>query len=145
MQHIPYKGGALALNDVIGGQVPIFFGSVASTKQYVDSGKLNALAVTSKKRALSMPNVPTMVQAGVPGYEVYEWNGVFAPSAIPTKISKKISDSIAKVMQSPEVSEKVLGLGGEIFPGDSEAADKFIKSQMIEWSKLVKAGKITVD
>lgn len=145
MQHIPYKGGGPALNDVIGGQVPVFFGSVASTKQYVDAGKLNALAVTGKKRASSMPTVPTMAEAGVPGYEVYEWNGIFAPSATPATILIKISGAISKVMQSPEVKEKVLSLGGEPFQGNSEAADKFIKGQMAEWAKLVKTGKITVD
>jgi tripartite-type tricarboxylate transporter receptor subunit TctC len=145
MQHIPYKGGGPALNDVIGGQVPIFFGSVASTKQYVDTGKLNALAVTGKKRASSMPTVPTMAEAGVPGYEVYEWNGIFAPSATPAPILLKISDAIAKVMQSNEVKEKVASLGGELFQGNAEAADKFIKAQMGEWSKLVKSGKISID
>jgi tripartite-type tricarboxylate transporter receptor subunit TctC len=145
MQHIPYKGGGPALNDVIGGQVPVFFGSVASTKQHVDSGKLNALAVTGKKRASSMPNVPTMAEAGVPSYEVYEWNAVFAPAATPAPIVQKLSDAIAKVMQSPEVKEKVAGLGGEIFQGNAEAADKFIKAQMAEWAKLVKSGKIAVD
>jgi tripartite-type tricarboxylate transporter receptor subunit TctC len=145
MQHIPYKGGGPALNDVVGGQVPVFFGSVASTKQYVESGKLNALAVTGKKRASSMPNVPTMAEAGIAGYEVYEWNGIFAPAATPAAILTKISDAIAKVMQSPEVKEKVSSLGGEIFQGNADAADKFIKVQMAEWSKLVKSGKITVD
>ena len=145
MQHVPYKGGGPALNDVIGGQVPVFFGSVASTKQYVDSGKLNALAVTGKKRASSMPAVPTMAEAGVPGYEVYEWNGIFAPSGTPAPILIKLSDAIAKVMASPEVREKVLSLGGEPFQGNSEAADKFIKAQMAEWAKLVKTGKIAVD
>ena len=145
MQHIPYKGGGPALNDVIGGQVPVFFGSVASTKQHVDSGKLNALAVTGKKRASSMPNVPTMAEAGVPSYEVYEWNAVFVPAATPGPIVQRLSDAIAKVMQSPEVREKVAGLGGEIFQGNSEAADKFIKAQMAEWAKLVKSGKIAVD
>lgn len=145
MQHIPYKGGGPALNDVIGGQVPVFFGSVASTKQYVDSGKLNALAVTGKKRAASMPNVPTMAEAGVAGYEVYEWNGIFAPAGTPAPILIKLSDAIAKVMASPEVREKVLSLGGEPFQGNSEAADKFIKAQMTEWAKLVKTGKIAVD
>jgi tripartite-type tricarboxylate transporter receptor subunit TctC len=145
MQHIPYKGGGPALNDVIGGQVPVFFGSVASTKQHVDSGKLTALAVTGKKRASSMPNVPTMAEAGVPSYEVYEWNAVFAPAATPAPIVQKLSDAIAKVMQSPEVKEKVAGLGGEIFQGNAEAADKFIKAQMAEWAKLVKSGKIAVD
>ncbi len=145
MQHIPYKGGGPALNDVIGGQVPVFFGSVASTKQHVDSGKLTALAVTGKKRASSMPNVPTMVEAGVPSYEVYEWNAIFAPAATPAPIVQRLSDAIAKVMQSPEVREKVAGLGGEVFQGNSEAADKFIKAQMAEWAKLVKSGKIAVD
>ena len=145
MQHIPYKGGGPALNDVIGGQVPVFFGSVASTKQYVDSGKLNALAVTGKKRASSMPNVPTMAEAGVAGYEVYEWNGIFAPSGTPAPILIKLSDAIAKVMASPEVREKVLSLGGDPFQGNSEAADKFIKAQMAEWAKLVKTGKVAVD
>ena len=145
MQHIPYKGGGPALNDVIGGQVPVFFGSVASTKQYVDTGKLNALAVTSKKRASSMPSVPTMAEAGVPGYEVYEWNGIFAPAATPAPILVKISDAIAKVMQSAEVRDKVLSLGGDPFGGNAEAADKFVKAQMAEWAKLVKTGKISVD
>jgi len=145
MQHVPYKGGGPALNDVIGGQVPVFFGSVASTKQYVDSGKLNALAVTGKKRASSMPSVPTMAEAGVPGYEVYEWNGIFAPAATPAPILIKLSDAISKVMQSPEVRERVLSLGGEPFQGNSEAADKFIKAQMAELAKLVKTGKIAVD
>ena len=145
MQHIPYKGGGPALNDVIGGQVPVFFGSVASTKQYVDTGKLNALAVTSKKRASSMPSVPTMAEAGVPGYEVYEWNGIFAPAATPAPILVKISDAIAKVMQSAEVRDKVLSLGGDPFGGNAEAADKFVKTQMAEWAKLVKTGKISVD
>lgn len=145
MQHIPYKGGGPALNDVIGGQVPVFFGSVASTKQYVDTGKLNALAVTSKKRASSMPSVPTMAEAGVPGYEVYEWNGIFAPAATPAPILVKVSDAIAKVMQSAEVRDKVLSLGGDPFGGNAEAADKFVKTQMAEWAKLVKTGKISVD
>ena len=145
MQHIPYKGGGPALNDVVGGQVPVFFGSVASTKQYVETGKLNALAVTGKKRASSMPTVPTMAEAGIAGYEVYEWNGIFAPAATPVVILTKISDAITKVMQSPEVKDKVSSLGGEIFLGNADAADKFIKLQMSEWSKLVKSGKITVD
>ena len=145
MQHIPYKGGGPALNDVLGGQVPVFFGSVASTKQYVDTGKLNALAVTGKKRATSMPTVPTMAEAGVAGYEVYEWNGIFAPAATPAPILLKLSEAITKVMQTPEVKDKVISLGGEIFQGNANEADKFIKAQIAEWARLVKSGKISVD
>ncbi|MEI6147362.1 MAG: tripartite tricarboxylate transporter substrate binding protein, partial [Methylococcales bacterium] len=141
MQHIPYKGGGPALNDVLGGQVPVFFGSVASTKQYVDTGKLNALAVTGKKRATSMPTVPTMAEAGVAGYEVYEWNGIFAPAATPAPILLKLSEAITKVMQTPEVKDKVISLGGEIFQGNANEADKFIKAQIAEWARLVKSGK----
>ena len=145
MQHIPYKGGGPALNDVIAGQVPIFFGSVASTKQFVDSGKLNALAVTSRKRASSMPSVPTMTEAGIVSYEVYEWNALFAPAATPNIILQKLTDGISKVTQSTEFVEKVNSLGGEVFQGNAEVADVFIKSQMMQWAKLIKSGKITVD
>ena len=145
MQHIPYKGGGPALNDVIAGQVPIFFGSVASTKQFVDSGKLNALAVTSRKRASSMPSVPTMTEAGIVSYEVYEWNALFAPPATPNIILQKLTDGISKVTQSTEFVEKVNSLGGEVFQGNAEVADVFIKTQMMQWAKLIKSGKITVD
>ncbi|MEY3753845.1 MAG: hypothetical protein RLY27_445 [Pseudomonadota bacterium] len=145
MQHIPYKGGGPALNDVIAGQVPIFFGSVASTKQFVDAGKLNALAVTSRKRASSMPNVPTMTEAGIVSYEVYEWNALFAPAATPNTILQKLTDGISKVTQSAEFVEKVNSLGGEVFQGSAEVADVFIKTQMTQWAKLIKSGKITVD
>ncbi|SMC54495.1 Tripartite-type tricarboxylate transporter, receptor component TctC [Polynucleobacter kasalickyi] len=145
MQHIPYKGAGLALNDVLGGQVPVFFGSVASTKQYVDTGKLMALAVTSKKRASSMPHVPTMVEAGVPEYEVYEWNAVFAPSGISDELSLKISEALAKVLQTPEVKAKILSLGGEIFTGGPQQSQEFVKSQINEWSKVIKEKKISID
>jgi len=145
MQHIPYKGGGPALNDVIAGQVPIFFGSVASTKQFVDAGKLNALAVTSRKRASSMPSVPTMTEAGIVSYEVYEWNALFAPAATPNTILQKLTDGISKVTQSAEFVEKVNSLGGEVFQGSAEVADVFIKTQMTQWAKLIKSGKITVD
>ena len=102
-------------------------------------------AKPQKKIASSMPNVPTMAEAGVPSYEVYEWNAIFAPAATPALIVQRLSDAITKVMQSSEVKEKVTGLGGEIFQGNSEAADKFVKAQMTEWAKLVKSGKITVN
>ena len=145
MQHIPYKGAGLALNDVLGGQVPVFFGSVASTKQYVDSGKLIALAVTSKKRATSMPTIPTMLEAGIPEYEVYEWNAVFAPSAISDEIYQKITEAISKVLQTPEVKAKIVSLGGEIFTGNAQQAVEFEKAQILQWSKVIKEKKISID
>ena len=145
MQHVPYKGGGPALNDVIGGQVPVFFGSVASTKQFVESNQLRALAVTGKKRVASMPNVPTMYESGIANYEVYEWNGIFAASNTPAPILLKISNAIAKVMQLPEVKEKVARLGGEPFQGNSNDAEKFVLNQINVWSQVIKSSNITVD
>jgi hypothetical protein len=145
MVGVPYKGGAAALNDVMAGQVPIFFGSVASSKPYVESKKLNALAVTSKKRVNLFPSVPTMEESGVSAYEVYEWNAIFAPSGTPEAIVKKISDAIASVMQLSEMKERVTSLGGEQFQGGAVEAHQFIQTQYQEWGKVIREKKISLD
>ncbi len=145
MVGVPYKGGAAALNDVMAGQVPLFFGSVASSKQYVESNKLKALAVTSKKRVGVFPNVPTMEEAGIPSYEIYEWNAIFAPSGTPDFIVKKMSEAIATVMQLPEMKERVMNLGGEQFQGGSNEANQFIQTQFQEWAKVIREKKISLD
>jgi tripartite-type tricarboxylate transporter receptor subunit TctC len=145
MVGVPYKGGAAALNDVMAGQVPIFFGSVASSKPYVEAKKLNALAVTSKKRVNLFPSVPTMEEAGVAAYEVYEWNAIFVPSGTPEAIVKKLSDAIAAVMQLPEMKERVISLGGEQFQGGPNEANQFIQTQFQEWGKIIRDKKISLD
>jgi tripartite-type tricarboxylate transporter receptor subunit TctC len=122
MTHVPYKGGAPALNDVMGGQVPIFFANMASSIAHVKGGRLRALAITGAKRSPALPDTPTMQEAGVPGYEVYEWNAIFAPAATPAPVVAKIADSIARALQSGDVRERVSALGGEIAgygPADS--------------------------
>ncbi|NCA00402.1 MAG: tripartite tricarboxylate transporter substrate binding protein [Betaproteobacteria bacterium] len=91
MVHVPYKGGGPALNDVIGGQVPLFFGNLASTLQHVQSGKLRALAVTSGSRSSILPDVPTLSESGLKGTEIYEWNAVFAPANTPEFVMKKLA------------------------------------------------------
>jgi tripartite-type tricarboxylate transporter receptor subunit TctC len=145
MTHIPYKGGGPALNDVMGGQVPVFFANVASGLAHVKGGKLRALAVTGAKRASSLPDLPTMAEAGIPGYEVYEWNAVFAPAGTPAPVVEKLAAAIAKAMQSPEVKERVATLGGEIAGLGPQEATKFIREQTELWGKVVKAGNIRVD
>jgi len=143
MQGIPYKGGALAVNDVMAGQVPIMFGTIASTKSYVDAKKLNALAVTSKKRVSVMPEVPTMAEAGVSAYEVYEWNAIFAPVSTPDAITKKISEAIAIAMQSGEMKDRVSSLGGEVYQGSITEANQYIQQQMQEWAKIIREKNIS--
>ena len=145
MQGIPYKGGALALNDVIAGQVPVLFGTIASTRSYIETKKLTALAVTSKKRVNALPDIPTMAEAGVPAYEVYEWNAIFAPSGTPDAVVKKLSDAIAIAMQTPEMKEKIPQLGGEIYPGTLAEGNQFIQNQIQEWTKIIREKNISLN
>lgn len=145
MQHVPYKGAGIALNDVMGGQIPVFFGSVGSTIQYIESKKLLALAVTSSKRVPSLPDVATMSEAGVPSYEIYEWNALFAPAGTPKDLLQKLTLALSKVTQRDDFKERVSKLGGEVFQGDSEVAERFIKQQMLQWSLLAKEKLISID
>jgi tripartite-type tricarboxylate transporter receptor subunit TctC len=145
MTHIPYKGGGPAMNDVIGGQVPVFFANVASGLAHVKGGKLRAMAVTGAKRASSLPDLPTMAEAGIPGYEVYEWNAIFAPAGTPAPVVEKLAAAIAKAMQSPEIRERVATLGGDLAGYGPKEAEKFIREQTELWAKVVKAGNIKVD
>ena len=145
MAHIPYKGGGPALNDVIGGQVPVFFGNLASTLAHIQSGKLRALAVTGARRSAGLPDVPTLAEAGVSGAEVYEWNVVLAPAGTPEAVIAKLSTAFQKALESAEVKARVAQLGGEIQAGDSETAQRFVRSQMALWAKVVKDRGIALE
>ncbi len=145
MLHVPYKGGGPALNDVLGGQVPVFFGNLASTLQHVQSGRLRALAVTADKRSAILPNVPSLSEAGVKGAEVYEWNAIFAPAGTPDAIIQKLSDALQKALDNAEVKQRIASLGGEIKKGSPDSARSFIESQMTTWGKVVKAKSIVLE
>ena len=145
MVHVPYKGGGPALNDVIGGQVPVFFGNLASTLQHIQSGKLRALAVTSGKRTPILPDVPTLAEAGVPGAEVYEWNVVLAPAGTPEPVVARLSAALQKALDAPEVKARIATLGGEIQKGNPEAAQAFVNQQIALWARVVKARGITLE
>jgi tripartite-type tricarboxylate transporter receptor subunit TctC len=145
MVHIPYKGGGPALNDVIGGQVPLFFGNLASTLQHVLAGKLRALAVTSSKRATALPDVPTLAEAGVSGSEIHEWNAIFAPAGTPDTVVEKLADALQKAMDTPEVKARIAQLGGEVQKGGPKAAHDFIQAQMALWAQVVKGKGIVLE
>ncbi len=143
--HIPYKGGGPAMNDVMGGQVPMFFANMASSLSQIKGGKLRPLALTGAKRSPALPEVPTMAEAGVPGYEVYEWNAIFAPAGTPGAVVNRIADAIAKAVQSPEFRERVASLGGELTGYGPQEAERFVKQQTELWGKVVREGKIRVE
>lgn len=145
MVHVPYKGGGPALNDVMGGQVPLFFGNVASTLQHIQSGKLRALAVTSGKRSSILPDVPTLSESGLKGTEIYEWNAVFAPTNTPEPVMNKLSLAFQQALESSEVKARVAQLGGEIQKGTPEQAKKFIEQQTSLWNRVIKERNITAE
>jgi tripartite-type tricarboxylate transporter receptor subunit TctC len=144
MVHVPYKGGGPALNDVIGGQVPVFFGNMASTLPHVKSGRLRALAVTGAQRSPALPDAPA-INESLPGYEVYEWNAIFAPAGTPAPVVAKLADAVARALQAPDVKERVAALGGEI-PGYGPAeADRFVRAQAKLWGQVVRDAHIKVE
>ena len=145
MVHVPYKGGGPALNDVIGGQVPLFFGNLASTLQHVQSGKLRALAVTSGTRSSILPDVPTLSESGLKGTEIYEWNAVFTPANTPEPVMKKLAAAFQQALESPEVKARIAQLGGEIQKGNPEQAKKFIDQQTSLWQRVIKERNIALE
>lgn len=143
--HVPYKGGGPAINDVIGGQVPLFFGNLASTLQHVQGGKLRALAVTSSKRSPILPGVPTLSEAGVKGAEIHEWNALFVPAATPPAIINKLVSAFQRALEAPEVRQRVAQLGGEMQRTTPDQAQAFIEQQINLWARVVRERKIGVD
>lgn len=145
MVHVPYRGGGPALNDVIGGQVPLFFGNLASTLQHIQGGRLRALAVTSSKRSAILPGVPTLSEAGVKGAEIHEWNAIFVPAATPPAIVSKLAAAFQRALETPEVSQRVAQLGGEMQRTTPDQAQAFIEQQITLWGRVVRERKIGVD
>jgi tripartite-type tricarboxylate transporter receptor subunit TctC len=143
MTHVPYRGGGPALNDVMGGQVPFFFANVASSLGHIQSGRLRALAVTSKLRSRVLPELPSMEEAGLKGYEVLEWNPVLAPAAVPAPVRAKLAGALRRAMGDAEVLGRVRTLGGEVFGGDEAQAATFLKNQQALWARVVRERKIT--
>ena len=145
MVHVPYKGGGPALQDVIGAQVPLFFANMASGLPHVKSGKLRALAVTGSRRSPAAPELPTVAESGVAGYEVYEWNALFAPAGTPAALVERLHAELAKALSAPEVRERISALGGEIAALSPAETERWLDSQMDQWAQVVRTANIRLD
>lgn len=145
MTHIPYRGGGPAVTDVIGGQVPLLWVSIPAAAQFVKSGKLKALAVSTQKRSAAFPDVPTMQEAGVPDFEVDSWYAMFVPAKTPRPVIDKLNRVINTVVQEPNIREKLLAQGSEAVGGTPEQLGKVVSSELVRWSKLAKEAHIKVD
>jgi len=145
MVHVPYKGGGPALTDVMGGQVPIYFANMASGLPHVKSGKLKALATTGAKRSPAAPDLPTVAESGMPGYQVYEWNAIFAPAGTAPAVINRLQADIARVVKLPEVRERMLALGGEIVASSPADLGAWVREQTASWAKVVRAANIKAE
>ncbi len=145
MTHVSYKGSPPALTDLMGGQVQLMFDNLPTSLPYIKAGKLRALAVTTAKRVPSLPDVPTMVEAGFPGFETGSWFGVLAPAGTPKEIITKLSTELLRILKTPEMQEKLLQQGAQPVGLGPEDFAAHIKSEMAKWGKVVKESGATAE
>jgi tripartite-type tricarboxylate transporter receptor subunit TctC len=143
--HIPYKGGAPAMTDLLGGQVNATFMNINTGITNIKAGKLRALAITSATRSPLLPDVPTMEELGVKGVTVYSWQAIAAPKGLPADIKSKLHDALVAALNDPQVKAKLLELGFEIVANTPEQFTAFQATEFARWKKVIEVGKITAD
>jgi tripartite-type tricarboxylate transporter receptor subunit TctC len=143
--HVPYKGAAPALTDVIGGSVDFMVGDVSTVTPMLKGGKAKALAVTGAKRVPSLPNVPTMDESGLKGFEASGWFGVFAPAKTPPAVIAALAKAIQAAQQQPDLKERVSSLGGDVMPLVGAEFQAFLKAESEKWAGIIKSNKITAE
>ncbi len=145
LTHVPYKGTALAIPDLISGQTHVMFDSLVSALPHIKGGKVKALAVTATKRTPLLPNVPTVIESGLPDYEVNTYFGLFAPPGTPRDILQRLHREAVIAVQSAEVRERFASQGAEPVGGTPDALSVLIKSEAVKWKRVIDAGQIKVD
>jgi len=142
LEHVPYKGTGPALTDLLGGRVQVMFNSAVSILPQVRSGKLRALAMTASKRSSAMPDLPTVTEAGVPGYEAASWYGVLAPAHTPRAIVQKLNGEIVRIAQSPDVRERLAADGADPVGNSPEEFAVYIKRELARWARVIEQARI---
>lgn len=145
MVHIPYKGSGPALNDVIANQVPIMFDNLPSSSGHIKAGTLRALAVTTKERAASFPDIPTVAESGIPGYETYTWNALFAPAGTPAEVIARLNQSANTALKDPAVAERMKEFSATIVGSTPEELGAHVKAEIAKWTPVVRDAKIQMD
>ena len=145
MVHVPYKSGGPAIADVIGGQVDFMFSTVAASQSLVTGGKLRALAVSSPERTKRLPDVPTVAETVIPGYEVYEWNGMFLPAGTPAAIAGKLQQTLVEVLKEDVVKQRLDDLGAKPVGSTPAEFATFLGKEDAKWGEVVRKGDIKQD
>ena len=145
MQHIPHKGAGPAVTDLIAGQVQVFTNNALPLTPFVKSGRIRALAVSGETRLLSLPDVPTFTQAGLPGFDVKSWQGILAPAKTPPAVIDKLSREIGRILRAPEVRDTLLVMGADPLVSTPQQFSALIKADLVKYAKLIKDAKIRLE
>lgn len=140
--HVPYKGAAPALTDLMSGQVALMFATVTASQQYIKAGRMIALAMSSGKRSSALPDVPTMAEAGLPGFDVLEWQLLLVPARTPAAIVERLNTELVKALRNPEARERLTGLGADPVGSLPQEAVAFFRSELARWVKVAKEANI---
>jgi tripartite-type tricarboxylate transporter receptor subunit TctC len=143
--HIPFKGGGPLMNDAVAGHVPLAMGTVFLSKPHIDNKRIRPLAVTSSKRVAEFPDIPTIAEAGFPGFEAPAWWALLASAKTPPEIVKRMNEELNKALRNPEITHKLVAQGIEISGGSVEKARSFIDLQIDTWAKVVRDNGIKPD
>jgi len=142
IQHIPYKGGGAVMTDLIAGRINMVFAVMPTAHPFITGGKMKAIAVSSAKRSRALPDVPTVAEAGVPGFDVNEWIGIFAPAGTPPAVVNTLRDAFVKALQSPDVGERLKSLGEETVGSTPAELSAYLKQEIARWGRLSAATKL---
>jgi tripartite-type tricarboxylate transporter receptor subunit TctC len=145
MVHIPYKGAGPALTDLLGNHVPIMFDNLPSSTGYIKDGRLRGLAVTTAERAASMPDLPTIAESGLPGYETYTWNALFAPAGTPPEVIQKLNGVAVEAVSDPAVKAKLAEFGATVVGSSPEELVQHVQAELAKWAPVVKASGARID
>jgi tripartite-type tricarboxylate transporter receptor subunit TctC len=145
MQHIPHKGAGPAITDLIAGQVQMFTNNALPLTPFVKSGRIRALAVSGESRLLSLPEVPTFTEAGLPGYEVKSWQGILAPARTPQAVIDRLSQEIARILRTPGVRDNLFAMGADPFINTSQQFGALIKVEIVKYAKLIRETGIKIE
>ncbi|MBM3356491.1 MAG: tripartite tricarboxylate transporter substrate binding protein [Betaproteobacteria bacterium] len=143
--HVPYKGGGPAVVSLVSGETSMLFATIPSAIHHIQAGRLRALAVSRAARSSALPDIPTVAEAGVPGYEAIEWNGVMVPAGTSQAVIQRIHESLSRVLAVPDVKERIVGMGAEAVGSNPAEFSAFIRNELTVWAKVVRGLGITVE